>query len=54
MPFCVVSGVGREMDVLNEGRDRRMGRGSFDGKCGASHCYGMVINLLVDLSVDFS
>jgi len=38
MPFGVVSGVGRWMGVLNAGGDRRKGRGSFGGKCGASHC----------------
>jgi len=33
MPFGMVGGVGLEM-----GGDRRRGRGSFGGKCGASHC----------------
>jgi len=38
MPFGVVSGVGREMGVLDGSRGRRRGRGSFAGECGASHC----------------
>jgi len=38
MPFEVVSAVGWRMGVLNEGGDRRMGRGSIGGKCGAFHC----------------
>jgi len=37
MPFRVVNGVGRRMGVLDKGRDRRRGRGSFVGKYGASH-----------------
>ena len=39
MPFGVVSVVCRGMGVLDEGGDRRRGRGSFlwDG-FGASHC----------------
>ena len=34
----MVSGIGRGMGVLDGSRDRRMGRGSFGSKCGASHC----------------
>jgi len=37
MPFAVVSGVGRGMGALDEGGNRRRGRGSFRGKCEASH-----------------
>ena len=33
MPFVVVSGVDRGIGVLNGGRYRRRGRGSFGGKC---------------------
>jgi len=33
-----VSGVGRGMDLLDRGRDRRRERGSFQGEFGASHC----------------
>ena len=36
MPFTVVSGVCRGTGVLDGGEDRRRGRGSFAGKCGAS------------------
>jgi len=36
MPFGVVSGVGRGMGVFNGGGNRRRGRDSFRGKCGAS------------------
>jgi len=36
VPFGVVNGVGRGMGVLDG--DHRMGRGSFEGKCGTSHC----------------
>jgi len=32
MPFGMVSGVGRGMDVLDWGGDRRRGRGSFGGE----------------------
>jgi len=39
MPFGVVSAVGWGMGVLDGGGDRRMRRGSFRGKCGASHCH---------------
>jgi len=38
MPFGVVSGVSRGISVLDWGEDRQRGRGSFGGKCGASHC----------------
>ena len=38
MPFGVMSGVGRGMGVLDQGRDRRRGRGDVGSKCGASHC----------------
>jgi len=40
MPFGVVRMVGRGMDVLDGGGDRRRGRGSlsFGGEFGASHC----------------
>jgi len=38
MPFEVVNGVGRGMGVLDEGGDRRTGRGSFGSEFGASHC----------------
>jgi len=38
MPFGVMSGVGRGMDVLDEGGDRQRGSGSFEGEFGASHC----------------
>jgi len=38
MPFGVVSGVGREMGALDGDGDSPKGRGSFGGKCGASHC----------------
>ena len=38
MPFGIVSGVGRGMGVLDEHGYRRMGRGSFKGQFGASHC----------------
>jgi len=34
MPFGVVSGVGRGMSVLDEGGDRRRGRGSFEVNVG--------------------
>jgi len=34
----MVSGVGRGMGVLDGGRDRRRGRGSFGGEFRASHC----------------
>ena len=37
MPFGVVSGVGRGMDVL--GVEIVKEKGQFRGKCGASHCY---------------
>ena len=37
MPFGIVNGVGRGMDVL-DGGGRRRGRGSFGGELGASHC----------------
>ena len=37
MPFAVVSGAGREMGVLDRGRDRQRGRGSFGGKRETSH-----------------
>jgi len=37
MPSELVSGFGRGMGVLDGGGDRRRGRGSFGGKCGASH-----------------
>jgi len=37
MPFEVVSGVGRAMDVLDGGGDRRRGMGGFGGKRGAFH-----------------
>jgi len=33
----MVSGVGRGMGVLDGGRDRRRGRGNFEGEFGASH-----------------
>jgi len=36
MPFGVVSGVGRGMDILDGDEDRRKRRGSFGGKCGHS------------------
>jgi len=39
MPFTVVSGFGQGMGALDWGdEDHRRGRGSFKGKCGASHC----------------
>jgi len=38
IPFGVVSGVGREMVILDGGGDRLRGRGSFRGEFGASHC----------------
>jgi len=38
MPFGVVSGVGREMGVFIDVDGDRWARGSFGGKCGASHC----------------
>jgi len=38
MPFGVVSGIGRGIGVLDGSGDRRRERGSFSGKCGASHC----------------
>jgi len=39
MLFGTVSGVGRGMDVLDEGDgDRRRGRGSFGGEFWASYC----------------
>ena len=38
MPFGVVSGAGRGMGVLDRDGDRRRGKGSFGGKCGASYC----------------
>jgi len=38
MPFGVVRGVGRGMGVLDGGRDRQKGRGSYGGEFGASHC----------------
>jgi len=38
MLFGVISGIGREIGVLYGSGDRQMGRGSFGGKCGASHC----------------
>ena len=38
MPFGMVSGVGRGMDVLDAGGDRRREGDSFVGKCGAFHC----------------
>ena len=38
MPFRVVSKVGRGIVVLDGSGDRRRGRDSFGGKCGASHC----------------
>jgi len=34
----VMSGVGRGMRVLDESGNRRKGKGSVGGKCGASHC----------------
>ena len=34
MPFGTVSGVGREMGVLDEGGDRRRGKGSFGVNLG--------------------
>ena len=37
MPCGTVSGVGRGISVLDGWRSS-MGRGSFDGKCGASLC----------------
>jgi len=37
MPFGVVSGVDRDMGVLDGNGDRRRGRSSFGGYCGASH-----------------
>jgi len=37
MPFGVVSGVGRGMDVLH-GEMIVKGEGSFGGEFGASHC----------------
>ena len=43
MPFGVVSGVGRGMGVLDEGGDRRRGKGSFGGEFGASHCNQWVL-----------
>ena len=33
MPFGVVSGVGREIGVLDGGEDHRRGRVSFGDKC---------------------
>jgi len=38
MPFCVVSGVGLGLGVLDFGGDRRRRRGSFGGEFMASHC----------------
>jgi len=38
MPLGVVSGVGRDMGVLDGSGDRRRERGSFGGEFGASHC----------------
>jgi len=38
MPLGMVSGVGRGMGVLDRGRDRRRGRGSFGVELGLSHC----------------
>jgi len=38
MPFEAVSGVGREMGVLDGSGDRRRGKGGFRGKCRASRC----------------
>jgi len=38
MPFGVVSGVSRGMGVLDGVVVVEWGRGSFGGKCGASHC----------------
>jgi len=40
MPFAVVSGVGPGMDVFDGSGDRRRGRESFVGKCGASQYIG--------------
>ena len=34
----VMSGVGREMGVLDGGGGCQKGKGSFGGKCGASRC----------------
>ena len=38
MPFVMVSAVGQGIGVLDGGRDRRRGMGSFEGEFGASHC----------------
>jgi len=38
MPFGAVSGVSQVMGILDGGGCHRRGRGSFGGKCGASHC----------------
>jgi len=38
MPFGMVSGVSREMGVLDGSGDCGRGRGSFGGEFGASHC----------------
>ena len=46
MPFGVVSGVGRNMGVLDGSGDRPRGRGSFVGKCG----HPIVANAILCLS----
>jgi len=38
IPFGMVSVVGRGIDVLDRGDNRRRGRGSFEDEFGASHC----------------
>jgi len=38
MPIGMVSGVARDICVLDRGGDRRRGRGSFGGEFGAPHC----------------
>jgi len=37
------------MGVLDGGGDRQMGRGSFGGKCGASHCNQWVLCVIAIL-----
>jgi len=47
MPFGIVSGVSRGIGVLDEGGDRRKGKGSFGGEfetysCARVMCYSQI------------